>query len=435
MVKATGLKKISWMIMGGVLGASLVVGTSVMADRQASSASNLPLEQLRAFVEVYDRISTGYYEPIENEKMLENAIRGMLTNLDPHSDYLPKESFERVEESTRGEFGGLGMEVGMEDGAVRVVAPIDDTPAQRAGVRSGDIIIKLDDTSLQGMSLTDAVKMMRGEPGSKITLTIIRSGESEPLAIELTRAVIKVRSVRERLLEANLGYVRISQFQNRTGDDLSRAIRTLEQENGGPLAGLVLDLRNNPGGVLSASVDVSNVFLNEGLIVYTEGRLQNSKMRFEAKRGDLMNGNPIVVLVNEGSASASEIVAGALQDHGRALIAGRDTFGKGSVQSILPLNNGAAIKLTTALYFTPSGRSIQASGIKPDIEIDLVKVERVNQERRSREADLDGHINQPGVADADDSKLDETVNLLSEDYELYEGLNLLKSMVFANRRN
>jgi carboxyl-terminal processing protease len=434
-VKATGLKKISWMIMGGVLGASLVVGTSVMADRQASSASNLPLEQLRAFVEVYDRISTGYYEPIENEKMLENAIRGMLTNLDPHSDYLPKESFERVEESTRGEFGGLGMEVGMEDGAVRVVAPIDDTPAQRAGVRSGDIIIKLDDTSLQGMSLTDAVKMMRGEPGSKITLTIIRSGESEPLAIELTRAVIKVRSVRERLLEANLGYVRISQFQNRTGDDLSRAIRTLEQENGGPLAGLVLDLRNNPGGVLSASVDVSNVFLNEGLIVYTEGRLQNSKMRFEAKRGDLMNGNPIVVLVNEGSASASEIVAGALQDHGRALIAGRDTFGKGSVQSILPLNNGAAIKLTTALYFTPSGRSIQASGIKPDIEIDLVKVERVNQERRSREADLDGHINQPGVADADDSKLDETVNLLSEDYELYEGLNLLKSMVFANRRN
>ncbi len=435
MVKATGLKKISWMIMGGVLGASLVVGTSVMADRQASSASNLPLEQLRAFVEVYDRISTGYYEPIENEKMLENAIRGMLTNLDPHSDYLPKESFERVEESTRGEFGGLGMEVGMEDGAVRVVAPIDDTPAQRAGVRSGDIIIKLDDTSLQGMSLTDAVKMMRGEPGSKITLTIIRSGESEPLAIELTRAVIKVRSVRERLLEANLGYVRISQFQNRTGDDLARAIRTLEQENGGPLAGLVLDLRNNPGGVLSASVDVSNVFLNEGLIVYTEGRLQNSKMRFEAKRGDLMNGNPIVVLVNEGSASASEIVAGALQDHGRALIAGRDTFGKGSVQSILPLNNGAAIKLTTALYFTPSGRSIQASGIKPDIEIDLVKVERVNQERRSREADLDGHINQPGVADADDSKLDETVNLLSEDYELYEGLNLLKSMVFANRRN
>lgn len=435
MVKVTGLKKISWMIMGGVLGASLVVGTSVMADRQASSASTLPLEQLRAFVEVYDRISTGYYEPIENEKMLENAIRGMLTNLDPHSDYLPKESFERVEESTRGEFGGLGMEVGMEDGAVRVVAPIDDTPAQRAGVRSGDIIIKLDDTSLQGMSLTDAVKMMRGEPGSKITLTIIRSGEAEPLEIELTRAVIKVRSVRERLLEANLGYVRISQFQTRTGDDLARAIRTLEQENGGPLAGLVLDLRNNPGGVLSASVDVSNVFLNEGLIVYTEGRLQNSKMRFEAKRGDLMNGNPIVVLVNEGSASASEIVAGALQDHGRALIAGRDTFGKGSVQSILPLNNGAAIKLTTALYFTPSGRSIQASGIKPDIEIDLVKVERVNQERRGREADLDGHINQPGAADADDSKQEETANLLSEDYELYEGLNLLKSMVFANRRN
>ncbi len=435
MAKVTGLKKISWMIMGGVLGASLVVGTSVMADRQSSSAAGLPLEELRAFVEVYDRISTGYFEPIENEKMLENAIRGMLSNLDPHSDYLPKESFERVEESTRGEFGGLGMEVGMEDGAVRVVAPIDDTPAQRAGVRSGDIIIKLDDTSLQGMSLTDAVKMMRGEPGSTIKLTIIRTGESEPLVFELERAVVKVRSVRERLLEANLGYVRISQFQTRTGEDLSRAIRTLEEENGGPLAGLVLDLRNNPGGVLSASVDVSNAFLNEGLIVYTEGRLQNSQMRFEAKRGDLMNGKPIVVLVNEGSASASEIVAGALQDHSRALIAGRDTFGKGSVQSILPLNNGAAIKLTTALYFTPSGRSIQASGIKPDIEIDLVKIERINREDRSREADLDGHINQPGANEAEESKQDETASLLSEDYELYEGLNLLKSMVFASRRN
>jgi carboxyl-terminal processing protease len=266
-------------------------------------------------------------------------------------------------------------------------------------------------------------------------LTIIRTGESEPLVFELERAVVKVRSVRERLLEANLGYVRISQFQTRTGEDLSRAIRTLEEENGGPLAGLVLDLRNNPGGVLSASVDVSNAFLNEGLIVYTEGRLQNSQMRFEAKRGDLMNGKPIVVLVNEGSASASEIVAGALQDHSRALIAGRDTFGKGSVQSILPLNNGAAIKLTTALYFTPSGRSIQASGIKPDIEIDLVKIERINREDRSREADLDGHINQPGANEAEESKQDETASLLSEDYELYEGLNLLKSMVFASRRN
>ncbi|SFR60778.1 carboxyl-terminal processing protease [Thiomicrospira sp. ALE5] len=420
--------------MGGVLGASLVVGTSVMADRQANSASSLPLEELRAFVEVYDRISTGYYEPIENEKMLENAIRGMLTNLDPHSDFLPKESFERVEESTRGEFGGLGMEVGMEDGAVRVVAPIDDTPAQRAGVRSGDIIIKLDDTSLQGMSLTEAVKMMRGEPGSKITLTVIRSGEAEPIEFELTRAIIKVRSVRERLLESDLGYVRISQFQTRTGEDLNRAVRELEKENNGPLAGLVLDLRNNPGGVLSASVDVSNAFLNEGLIVYTEGRLQNSKMRFEAKRGDLMNGKPIVVLVNEGSASASEIVAGALQDHERALIVGRDTFGKGSVQSILPLNNGSAIKLTTALYFTPDGRSIQASGIKPDIEIDLVKVERVNEERR-REKDLDGHINQDGADASEQERLDEIADLLSEDYELYEGLNLLKSMVFANRRN
>lgn len=436
MNKITFMKKTLWVMTGVVFGAMLVVGTSVMADRQASSQTiSLPIEQLRAFVEVFDRISNSYVEPIEDEKLLENAISGMLSNLDPHSAYLPPEHFEKVEEHTRGEFGGLGMEVGLEDGFVKVIAPIDDTPAQKAGIRAGDIIIKLDEKSVKGMGLTEAVKLMRGEPGSKIVLTIMRQGEREPLEIELTRAVVKVKSVRQRMLAPDLGYVRISQFQVRTGRDLISAVRELEKENGQPLNGLVLDLRNNPGGVLNASVDVSDVFLDGGLIVYTEGRIQNAKMRFEAKKGDILKAKPIVVLVNEGSASASEIVAGALQDHGRALIVGRNTFGKGSVQTLLPLNNGAAIKLTTALYYTPAGRSIQAEGIKPDIEIDMVKVERIETSSfmNMRESSLDRHLDNTNGSRSTDEDEAEKSNLLSDDYELHEALNLLKSMVFMNR--
>uniref|UniRef100_UPI0005C9F318 S41 family peptidase n=1 Tax=Thiomicrospira microaerophila TaxID=406020 RepID=UPI0005C9F318 len=422
-----------WVLTGVVLGAFLVVGTSVMADRQGQSVQSLPIDQLRAFVEVYERISSSYVEPIEDGKMLENAISGMLSNLDPHSAYLPPENFEKVEEHTRGEFGGLGMEVGTEDGFVKVIAPIDDTPAQRAGVQAGDLIIRLDDKSVKGMSLTEAVKLMRGEPGSTITLTIMRKGQREPIELELTRAVIKVKSVRHRLLDKDLGYVRISQFQVRTGRDLVDAIRDLEKENTQPLQGLVLDLRNNPGGVLNASVDVSNVFLDAGLIVYTEGRIDSSKMRFEAKRGDILNGKPIVVLVNEGSASASEIVAGALQDHERALVVGRTTFGKGSVQTLLPLNNGAAIKLTTALYYTPSGRSIQAEGIKPDIIIDRVNVERVDTAGFGlrTEASLENHLGK-GKKEQQ-QEVEEKVDLLAEDYELHESVNILRSMVFMNK--
>ncbi|WP_432758399.1 S41 family peptidase [Thiomicrospira microaerophila] len=423
-----------WVLTGVVLGAMLVVGTSVMADRQTQSLQSLPIEQLRAFVEVYERISSSYVEPIEDSKMLENAISGMLSNLDPHSAYLPPENFEKVEEHTRGEFGGLGMEVGTEDGFVKVIAPIDDTPAQRAGVQAGDLIIRLDDKSVKGMSLTDAVKLMRGEPGSTIKLTIMRQGQREPIELELTRAVIKVKSVRQRMLDKDLGYVRISQFQVRTGRDLVDAIRTLDKENEGPLKGLILDLRNNPGGVLNASVDVSNVFLDEGLIVYTEGRIDSAKMRFEAKRGDLLQGRPLIILVNEGSASASEIVAGALQDHGRALVVGRTTFGKGSVQTLLPLNNGAAIKLTTALYYTPSGRSIQAEGIKPDIVIDRVNVERVANIGLGlrTEATLENHLGN-GKKDEEQVDTEEKADLLAEDYELHEALNLLRSMVFMSR--
>jgi carboxyl-terminal processing protease len=432
--KLTYMKKTMWVFTGMVLGAFLVVGTSVMADRQVQSAQGLPIEQLRAFVEVYERISSSYVEPIEDSKMLENAITGLLSNLDPHSAYLPAENFEKVEEHTRGEFGGLGMEVGTEDGFVKVIAPIDDTPAQQAGVQAGDLIIKLDDKSVKGMSLTDAVKLMRGEPGSTITLTIMRKGQREPLELELTRAVIKVKSVRQRMIDKDLGYVRISQFQLRTGRDLINAVSDLEKENGQPLQGLVLDLRNNPGGVLNASVDVSNVFLDSGLIVYTEGRVESSKMRFEAKRGDILNGKPIVILVNEGSASASEIVAGALQDHHRALIVGRTTFGKGSVQTLLPLNNGAAIKLTTALYYTPSGRSIQAEGIKPDIIIDRVNVERIDTTGFGlrTEASLDNHLGK-GKEEQQQEEGEEKADLLAEDYELHESVNILRSMVFMNR--
>ncbi|UQB42644.1 S41 family peptidase [Thiomicrospira microaerophila] len=432
--KLTYMKKTMWVLTGVVLGAMLVVGTSVMADRQTQSLQSLPIEQLRAFVEVYERISSSYVEPIEDSKMLENAISGMLSNLDPHSAYLPPENFEKVEEHTRGEFGGLGMEVGTEDGFVKVIAPIDDTPAQRAGVQAGDLIIRLDDKSVKGMSLTDAVKLMRGEPGSTIKLTIMRQGQREPIELELTRAVIKVKSVRQRMLDKDLGYVRISQFQVRTGRDLVDAIRTLDKENEGPLKGLILDLRNNPGGVLNASVDVSNVFLDEGLIVYTEGRIDSAKMRFEAKRGDLLQGRPLIILVNEGSASASEIVAGALQDHGRALVVGRTTFGKGSVQTLLPLNNGAAIKLTTALYYTPSGRSIQAEGIKPDIVIDRVNVERVANIGLGlrTEATLENHLGN-GKKDEEQVDTEEKADLLAEDYELHEALNLLRSMVFMSR--
>jgi carboxyl-terminal processing protease len=448
------MKKALWLTTGAVLGGAIVLGTSVMAERESEGRSMaLPLQELRAFVEVFDRISSSYVEPIEDQKLLENAISGMLSNLDPHSAYLPPENFEKVEEHTKGEFGGLGMEVGLEDGFVKVIAPIDDTPAQKAGIRAGDLIIKLDEKSVKGMGLTDAVKMMRGEPGSKIRLTIMRKSEREPMEIELTRAVVKVKSVRQRLLDKDMGYVRISQFQVRTGEDLAKAIADLNKENGGDLKGLILDLRNNPGGVLNASVDVSNLFLDGGLIVYTEGRIPNAKMRFEAKKGDMLNGRPIVVLVNEGSASASEIVAGALQDQGRALIVGRSTFGKGSVQTLLPLNNGAAIKLTTALYYTPSGRSIQAEGIKPDIEIDLLKVERVERSMLAemKEASLEGHlVGQNEAAEADkptetndagapketavEAEKATKADLLSDDYELHEALNLLKSMAFVQAR-
>lgn len=459
-MSTSGLKKIMWIGSGALLGAMIAVGTTVWADREVDSATaaaettlSLPLKELRAFVEVFERVSHDYVDPVDDKKLLEGAISGMLSNLDPHSAYLPPEDFAEMQEHTTGEFGGLGMEVGMEDGFVKVISPIDDTPAQKAGVKAGDLVIRLGNEPVKGKTLGEAVKIMRGKPGTKLELTIIRQGEDAPLKIVITRAVIKVKSVKQRMLKDNIGYLRISQFQIRTGRDLVNGLAKLEKENGGPLNGLVLDLRNNPGGVLTAAVQVSDAFLNKGLIVYTEGRIKNSQMRFESEAGDVMQGKPIVVLINEGSASASEIVAGALQDQKRALIAGRTSFGKGSVQTLLQLNNGAAIKVTTARYFTPLGRSIQAEGIKPDVDIELVKVEKVESKNltRVKEKDLTGHLSngngEEGRELIDDVKkdsedkakdkaeqaLEELTELLDKDYELNESLRIIKAMIMAQQ--
>lgn len=444
-LKTSWAKKSLWMLMGAMLGGSVVIGTSVLANKSQQEEADkpklaLPLQELRAFVEVYERVARDYVEPVEDKKLLEGAISGMLSNLDPHSAYLPPKNYKEMEEHTTGEFGGLGMEVGMEDGFVKVVSPIDDTPAQKAGVMAGDLIIKLDGEPVKGKTLTEAVKVMRGKPGTTIKLTIVRKGEDKPLNIELTRAIIKVKSVKGKMLLDGMGYVRISQFQMRTGQDLISTIEKLEKENEGELKGLVLDLRNNPGGVLRAAVEVSDAFLDDGLIVYTKGRVDNSEMRFEAESGDLMDGKPVVVLINEGSASASEIVAGALQDHKRGLVMGRTSFGKGSVQTLLPLNNGGAIKVTTARYYTPEGRSIQAEGIKPDIEIERVKIEKIESENaRVQEKDLDGHLDhqddksQKEEESAETDAADKIKELLDEDYELAKALNLLKAMSFTQQ--
>jgi carboxyl-terminal processing protease len=429
---------------GAAIGASLIFGQMVFADK-VDTKPDLPLDELRAFSEIFGRIKNNYVEPVEDKELLQNAIRGMLAGLDPHSTYLDLKDFKALREGTSGEFGGLGIEVTMEDGFVKVVSPIDDTPAALGGVLAGDLIIRLDETPVKGMSLNDAVDIMRGEPGSKLLLTIIREGADKPLKIELTRAVIKVKSVKQKMLEAGYGYVRISTFASRTGASLKEAISALKVENDDDLKGLVLDLRNNPGGLLDAAVEVSDTFITKGLIVYTEGRIKDSSQKFNAKPDDFLKGAPLVVLVNGGSASASEIVAGALQDHSRAIILGTKTFGKGSVQTVMPLTNDTAVKMTTARYFTPSGRSIQAEGIVPDIKIDAVKISNSDDNKFAllREQDLTKHLDNPNAdteklvikKSANDAGEDEdTTPLAVEDYALSEALNLLKGINILNPR-
>nr|WP_286948451.1 S41 family peptidase [Pseudomonas sp. UBA6718] len=401
----------------------------VPAVEAVNGKAPLPLEELRTFAEVMDRIKAAYVEPVDDKTLLENAIKGMLGNLDPHSAYLEPEAFAELQESTSGEFGGLGIEVGTEDGFIKVVSPIDDTPASKAGIQPGDLIVKIDGQPTKGLSLMEAVDKMRGKAGSKINLTLVREG-GKPFDVELTRAVIKVKSVRSQLLEDGYGLIRISQFQVNTGEEVGKALAKLRKDNGKKLSGLVLDLRNNPGGVLQAAVEVADHFLKKGLIVYTEGRIANSELRFNADPADASEGVPLVVLINGGSASASEIVAGALQDHKRGVLMGTDSFGKGSVQTVLPLNNDRALKLTTALYFTPNGRSIQAQGIVPDIEVARAKLTREDGGELIKEADLAGHLgNGNGGADKPSgSKQQKAPRPQDDDYQLSQALNLLKGL-------
>jgi carboxyl-terminal processing protease len=415
------------------LAAQIAIGQS---GREISEDA-IPLDEIRMFTEVFAKVKNDYVDSVDDKQLLENAIRGMLTGLDPHSSYLDHEAYRELKEGTTGKFGGLGIEVGMEDGFVRVIAPIDDTPAARAGLQPGDLIIRLDDTPVKGMALSDAVKLMRGEPGTDITLTLTREGMEKPFTVTLTRDTIQVQSVRWRMLEPGFGYIRVSNFQSNTGEDLRKAVSDLKRENDRELQGLILDLRNNPGGVLSAAVSVADVFLDKGMIVYTEGRVDDSQLKFNARPVDMLKGAPMVVLVNSGSASASEIVAGALQDHKRAVVMGEKTFGKGSVQTILPMPNETALKLTTARYYTPSGRSIQAEGIKPDIEIEKVRLAEIEDDGPGAvtEADLSRHLDsrpRPGVVLDDDN---EKKPLAATDYELYEALNLLKGIAIMGQRN
>jgi carboxyl-terminal processing protease len=397
------IKQASLVGVGVVAGVLISLNFSAIALKEA--ASPLPVEELRTLADVYSAIKNGYVEPVEDKKLINSAVSGMLSGLDPHSAYLDQDAFKDLQVGTQGEFGGLGIEVGMEDGLVKVVSPIEDTPAYRAGVKAGDLIVKLDETSVKGMTLNDAVKRMRGKPKTTIVLTIVRKGESKPIVVTLTREVIKVQSVKSKLIEPGFGYVRVTQFQENTTQALVKHLNDLYKQ--GTLKGLVLDLRNDPGGLLNGAIGVSAAFLPaKTLVVSTDGRTEDAKRKYYAVPDDYLRGTredvlknlpppiktvPMVTLVNGGSASASEIVAGALQDQKRAVIVGTATFGKGSVQTILPLTNNTAIKLTTARYYTPNGRSIQAKGIVPDIQVEETP-NGDSSRQRLREADLEHHL-------------------------------------------
>ena len=431
------LEKFILILGGAIVGILISINLPVFADKTKSST--LPIDELRTFAEVFGRIKSDYVEPIEDKKLINEALNGMLSGLDPHSTFLDLDHFKDLEMGTTGEFGGLGIEVGMEDGYVLVISPIEDTPAYKAGLKSGDLIMKLDSTSVQGLTLNDAVKLMRGKPGTSIILQILRKGINSPFDLKVTRAQIKTKSVKAKLVEPNYAYIRITQFQERTGEDLAKALEKLRAENKFAFNGIILDMRNNPGGLLNSSVAVSAAFLKEGqLVVYTEGRAPDSKMNLTTSPENFIRNNseknnyiknlpadikdtPMVVLINNGSASASEIVAGALQDHKRALIVGTRSFGKGSVQSILPMMNGTAIKLTTARYFTPNGRSIQGKGIVPDII-----VADGMENLAIRESDLNNSLSNP-EDDKAESKEDITSVKEVEDLPTGDGSEALRN--------
>lgn len=399
------VKKIALYCTGAFTGVALSVSIQSFANQEPNS---LPVKDLRTFAEVYGRIKSDYVEVVSDDKIIQNAVKGMTAGLDPHSEYLPAQEFAELREGTSGEFGGLGIEIGPEDGFIKIIAPIEDTPAYRAGVKSGDLIVKINDVSTRDISLSEAVKMMRGKPGSKVSLTLARKDHDKPIVLSITRDTIKAISVRSKLLEPDYGYVRIAQFQERTLENMVEAITKMSAENKRPLKGLILDLRDDPGGLLTGAVGVSAAFLQDNaVVVSTKGRKSEVQMKLVARPEDYVGNNladdpnarlpknikdiPIVVLVNSGSASASEIVAGALQDHKRAVIVGTQTFGKGSVQTVLPLSSGGGVKLTTALYYTPNDRSIQAKGIVPDLEVK----DSATRSFEIREADLSGHLANP----------------------------------------
>ena len=391
--------------------------------------------QLNLFGDIFERVRAGYVEEISDESLIEAAVNGMLTSLDPHSSYLSPKNFRDMQTQTRGEFGGLGIEVTMENGYVKVVSPIDDTPAFRAGLKSGDLITHLDTEPVQGLTLSEAVERMRGKVGSDLKLTIRREGR-DPFDVTVTRDIIKIRSVWSRMEGNDIAYVRITSFSEQTTASMERAINRLKEEAAGKLKGVVLDLRNNPGGLLDQSVKISDAFLNQGEIVSTRSRRADEGQRFNAKPGDITEGLPIVILVNGGSASASEIVAGALQDHRRAIILGTRTFGKGSVQTIIPLSGHGAIRLTTARYYTPSGRSIQARGIDPDIVVEQAKLEKITQPERRREENLRGRLDNPGGGNDSGpggaAEKKEAKGL--DDYQLSRALDLLRGIALYGTR-
>ena len=413
---------------------SLFLSCFVNANDSVSSNPpaevSIPLQDLRIFSEVFERIRSNYVEDIDDRTLLKYAINGMLSSLDPHSAYLQDEDFVDLQENTSGKFGGVGIEISLEDGLILVVSPIDDTPAQRAGIQAGDLIVSINGEAVLGMTVTQAVDKMRGPLGTDVVLEIRRKQNQELLTFTVQRAEISVTSVRGKILTPAIGYVRLIQFQENTGKQLAKVIQ--EWRDAGALDGIVLDLRNNPGGVLDAAAEVVDVFIDNGLIVYTEGRTPNSRMTYEATSHTPAAGVPLVVLINEGSASASEIVAGALQDHQRAVIVGTQSFGKGSVQSILPITDTSAIKMTTSRYYTPNGRSIQAEGIQPDIVVEQSEVSSA-QRRSFKEADLPGHLQNTGNNAAKNGQSqDPSAALLKEDFQLYEAYTLLRGLTILS---
>lgn len=434
----------------------LITVAFAVTEKNEPNDANLPIKEVERFANAIQQIKLYYVKSVSDKELFDNAIQGMISGLDPHSSYLDSQEFENLNATTKGEFSGIGIEVTQEEDALKVITALDESPAAKAGIKPGDLIISVDNTPIKGQTLQENINKLRGSKGSKVLLVILRKGEEKPLQIELTRDIVNVKSVKSKLLDSHLGYIRIANFQSTTGQDVGKAVSDMVQETQGKLDGLILDLRNNPGGLLSAAVEVTDIFLDSNklkanhLIVYTKGRSKGSSITAKANPGDMLNGVPIVVLINEGSASASEIVAGALKDHKRAVIVGQKSFGKGTVQTIMPLDDKTAIKLTTAMYYTPSGISIQASGIEPDVHIDDIDLTQAKQKPSLlygiSESRLKGHFkntqveenvknqdmqNKNHIENFDKLKKGSTENLILDDFQLYEAYNLLKALVSA----